>query len=154
MIQVFKHNPNAKIPTRAFPNDAGLDLYSIEDVNIPLGSTVTVDTGIAISIPEGYVGKIEDRSSLARRGLRVGGGIIDPGFTGSIKVIIHNITDSDSLMTQDGAGFYTIQNGAVIKAGDKIAQILIQPVDTTGIIETKYIWNSSRGSNGFGSSGS
>lgn len=145
MIEVYKRHEKAIIPTRAYPTDAGLDLYLLEDVFIPNMLTKVLPTGISINIPEGYVGKIEDRSSLAKDGLRTGGGIIDAGYNGEILVVMHNITNN----TQYVAGEY----GKQLRAGDKIAQLLIIPVDTTGLMQTTYLWNSPRDNNGFGSSG-
>ncbi len=143
MIEVYKHHDKAILPTRAHPNDAGLDLYLLEDIFISVMSTSTLATGISINIPEGWVGKIEDRSSLALDGLRTGGGVIDAGFNGEIKVIMHNLCNQGSY--KDG------EYGKQLKAGTKIAQFLIYKVSTENVVDVGHLWNSSRGSNGFGS---
>ena len=154
MIEVYKHDEKAKLPTRAHAMDAGLDLYALEDNAVPLGSTVVIDTGISVNIPEGYVGLIQDRSSLAAKGLRTGAGVIDAGYNGRIKIVLHNITNSEDTVLETYDDFTTLASrGYNVKAGSKVAQLLIVPVDTTGIMETRYLWDSKRGSAGFGSTG-
>jgi dUTP pyrophosphatase len=76
-IQVLLRDERAIAPSRNKSTDAGLDLYSIEDKFIELGTTAVIRTGISVNVPEGMVGKIEDRSSLAAKGLRTGAGVID-----------------------------------------------------------------------------
>jgi dUTP pyrophosphatase len=127
------------VPKRSNPGDAGLDLYAYEDVFIPIGGRTIVKTGIAMEVPFGFVGKIEDRSSMASKGLKTSGGIIDHGYTGEIGVILtnQNIT---------GTGYQ-------IKKGDKIAQILINPIALPEIIPVTELSESERGDKGFGSSG-
>lgn len=145
MISVYKYDERAIIPTRNFKHDAGADLYAIQDTFIPYGSTVKIKTGIAIEIPEGYVGKIEDRSSMGARGLKVSGGVIDAGYNGEITVIMNNLTNRE---------FHTDYfSGYQVKTGDKVAQLLIYSVNTTGFMQVKDVWESPRGKNGLGSSG-
>ena len=81
-VQVFLRDENAIPPTRNKHTDAGLDLYAAEDRFIELGSTAVIKTSISVNVPEGYVGKIEDRSGLASKGLRTGAGVVDCGYTG------------------------------------------------------------------------
>lgn len=150
-LQVYKLNSNATLPTRNKTNDAGVDLYALEDVFIPLYSTALVKTGVAINVPEGYVGKIEDRSSLASKGLRTGGGVVDAGYSGDVGIVIHNLTNRSSGFGEDKFGQIGI--GYQIKAGDKIAQMLLYKVETPAVVETDRLWNSERGLYGFGSSG-
>lgn len=149
MIEVFKKNKEAILPTRANNLDAGLDLYSIETVYLPVGTTVVISTGIAIHIPPGSVGKIEDRSSLAAKGLRTGGGIVDAGYSGEVKVVLHNFSANSSKIY--GAG--SESSGIWIESGQKIAQLLIYKIETAPVIETTILWDSKRSDNGFGSSG-
>ena len=149
-IKVYKHDPKAKLPTRNLATDAGGDLYAIEDVFIPLGKTVKINTGLSISVPVDHVGKIEDRSSLGSRGLKVCGGVIDHGYNGPIAVILTNLSyDLDKNPNLNN----TIRYGYNIKAGERIAQILLYQVNTNSFEETKEIWTSTRGSKGLGSSG-
>lgn len=145
MIEVYKHSEKAIIPTRAHLTDAGLDLYLLNDTFIPMLSTMTLGTGISLRVPDGNVGKIEDRSSLAASGLRTGGGVIDANYSGEIKVVMHNFSNNNS--------YHGGEYGKMLKAGEKIAQLLIYKVNTTGVMQTQFIWDSSRGSSGFGSTG-
>lgn len=147
MVQVYLHEENAIAPTRNKSTDAGLDLYALNDTFIELGSTVVVKTGISINIPQGYVGKIEDRSSLAAKGLRTGAGVVDAGYAGEIGVVIHNLT------SQLAADPVLFRRGYQIRRGDKIAQLLLQPVEMPAVEVVGRLWNSERGTNGFGSSG-
>src|SRR3990167_10671056 len=147
MIEVFKLDKNAKTPTRNNHTDVGVDIYSLQDVFIPIGQTKIIKTGVCIKIPEGFVGKIEDRSSLGAKGLRTGAGVIDPGYSGEVGVVIHNF----SAGPRRNPVLY--ENGYQISAGDKIAQLLLVPVDISSIIEVPELWNSERGNKSFGSSG-
>lgn len=144
-VKVFKLSPLAKIPTRANPTDAGLDLYAVETTFIGTEKTVIVKTGIALNIPEGFIGKIEDRSSLASKGLRTGAGVIDAGYTGEVGVVLHNLNNTDAA-SHHGRGY-------LIEKGQKIAQVVIYKVETPKVEQVSELWSSDRGSGGFGSSG-
>lgn len=147
MLNVFKYHKEAVLPNRNLPSDAGLDLYALNNVFVEHGTTAIIDTGVAIDIPVGYFGKIFDRSSLGSKGLAVGGGVIDSGFSGAIKVVLHNLTNK-----QDDHYFPGIR-GYQICAGDKIAQIVVQPCLLTDCVETVNLWHSQRGDKALGSSG-
>jgi dUTP pyrophosphatase len=136
-IKVVLLNERAHCPTRHNANDAGLDLYASHDAAVPGNSTRAIKTSIAIEIPRGFVGKIEDRSSMALKGFRTGGGVIDCGYTGEVKVIIHNLTSYSK----------------TISKGDKIAQLLLYRVEIPGITIVSSLDESDRGLMGFGSSG-
>lgn len=154
MVKVFKYSEDAVVPTRANPTDIGWDLYANETLFIPVHTTKLIKTGVAIEIPNGYLGKILTRSSLGSKGIEVGAGVIDPGYAGEIKVVLHNLTN----YSQDGQAEDAKWNmGYHINKGDKIAQlVLIQTMrleqndDMTLVNE---LWNSDRGSKNFGSSG-
>jgi len=150
-LQVYRLDSTATLPTRNKTNDAGIDLYALEDVFIPLYTTALIKTGIAINVPEGYVGKIEDRSSLASKGLRTGGGVVDAGYSGDVGVLIHNLTNKSSGFSEDKFGQVAL--GYQIKAGDKVAQMLLYKVETPEVVEVDRLWSSERGLYGFGSSG-
>lgn len=141
-IKVVLLNQNATTPTRNKSTDAGLDLYASEDVYIPYRETRVIPTSVAVGVPQGYVGKIEDRSSLASKGLRTGGGVVDHGYTGEVKVVIHNVTHIESNM-----------QGYHVKKGDKVAQLLLYKVETPSVILVDSLGESERGIYGFGSSG-
>lgn len=142
-INVFRLNEKAILPTRTNPTDAGLDLYASENVFIKKGETGLIKTDISVRIPPGYVGKIEDRSSMAVKGLRTGAGIIDAGYNGEVKIVLHNISNNDNSIT----------NGYLVQVGQKIAQLLIYKVETPEVLEVDISWDSQRGNKGFGSSG-
>lgn len=153
-INVFKLGPDAIIPTRNKQDDAGLDLYSVEDVFIEQLSTKIVKTDIAIQVPVGFVGKIEDRSGLASKGMRNGAGVIDAGYNGMVGVVLHNLTCvKDSIKVTNALGYEDEIFGYQIKKGDKIAQILILPIEVLTPVEVDCIWISDRGADGYGSSG-
>lgn len=93
-LEIQPLTPNATI-TRAHDADAGLDLHCIEDFHIDGLDRITVGTGIAINLPEGYMARVCPRSGLARNyGIDILGGIIDAGYRGEIKVILHNTSTS------------------------------------------------------------
>jgi dUTP pyrophosphatase len=143
-LKVKKLNENGKLPLRSNSTDAGLDLFASESVFIPHGSTAIVPTGISIETPSGYVSKIEDRSSMAAKGLRTGAGVVDSGYTGEIKVVIHNFSNKDGSMSMN--------RGYVVNKGDKIAQLLIYKVETPTTVEVQELGQSDRGFKGFGQS--
>lgn len=144
-IQVYKLSKSATLPQRNNPYDAGIDIFASEDTFVPVGDTVKVPTGVAIRVPDGYVGKIEDRSSYAVKGLRTGAGVVDSGYSGELSIVIHNLNNKDHANIG--------QRGYMINKGDKIAQLLTYEVATPMIEETDRLWESTRGSRGFGSSG-
>jgi dUTP pyrophosphatase len=127
----------AKIPTRAYPDDAGLDLASIEFVRLEPGCGQVVRTGIAIELDSGYVGLIWDRSSMGRRGIKTLGGVIDSGYRGEIGVVLWNLT----------------LEPVEIQPGERVAQLLIQSVVTPNTVQAESLSPSARSGQGFGSSG-
>jgi len=147
MIKVFKLDKEAVVPTRAHSTDAGIDLYSLEDVFIPVGETRKIKTGIAINIEPGFVGKLAGRSSMNSKGIITAEGVIDAGYSADVSVILHNFSNTSS---RDSVLF---QNGYHVKKGDKICQMLIYRVETSPVVEVKELWNSERGAKSFGSSG-
>ena len=146
-IKVFKLDKNASIPTRTYPTDAGLDLYALEDTTIKVGETKLVKTGIAVEVPEGYVGMIKSRSSLGIKGLQIGAGVVDTAFAGDLSVVVHNFSAVTKLPLEVELPHYEF------KAGDKIAQLVLIKIETPYAEVAEVLWESSRGSRGFGSSG-
>jgi dUTP pyrophosphatase len=137
-LQVKKLVPEAKLPTRAKEDDAGLDLYSVESCAIEPMERRSVRTGIAMEIPIGQVGLVWDKSGLAaKKGLKTMGGVIDSGYRGEIQVILANLGN---------------ETHAIIE-GEKIAQLLIQRVELLLVEEVSDLSDSERGDNGFGSTG-
>lgn len=145
-IQTYKLNENATIPTRNIATDAGIDIYSSVDMFLKKGTTNIIPTGIAINIPNGFVGKIEDRSSMALKGLRTGAGVVDCGYSGELSIILHNLT-------YDKDHNFISESGYHVKKGDKIAQLLLYKIETPEVVEVNELWSSERNSNGWGSSG-
>ena len=134
----FTH-PHAEVPTRAHPTDAGLDLAACETTHIAPGVVTLVPTGIAVAIPEGHVGLLAARSSLAAKKsmtLANGVGIIDSDYRGEIQVPI---------VTTDGCH-------NLIQAGTRIAQLLILPIALPTIEFVTELPETARGDGGFGSS--
>lgn len=136
-IRVKRLDPRAVLPKRAHPEDAGMDLHLLESVEIPAGGGIRVRTGIAMEIAVGFVGMVADRSSLAARGLKTAGGIIDAGYRGEIHIVLRNLT-SESVR---------------LEAGDRVAQLLILPVALPVIQEVVELSETTRASGGFGSTG-
>ena len=130
---------DAGLPQKAHAGDLGYDLFSLGVTTIYPGQTELVGTGICVQYPEGYGALIRDRSSVAtKRNLFVVAGVIDNGYTGEIKVALHNSTE----------GFQTIYRG------DKIAQMILIPTVNFTVEEVdETISNDGRGNNGFGSTG-
>jgi dUTP pyrophosphatase len=136
IIKAKKIHKDAIIPKHLLHGDAGLDLHSVEDVVLKPGERFAVPTGLAFEFPEGYVALIWDKSGLAlKKGIKTMGGVIEHTYRGEYKIIMLN-TDREDL---------------VIKKGDKIAQMLIQPVMSVEVKEAKELSQSARGNHGFGS---
>lgn len=106
-----KLRPDAILPSYAKAGDAGMDMYAVGNWSIPSGATQVIDTGIAMAIPHGYFGSGRERSGLAAKGIRLGGGVIDSGYRGEVKAILTNLSD------------LTLR----INHGDRIFQLVIQP---------------------------
>ena len=139
-IQVRKLHPEARLPPRAHEGDGGADLHSVEELTIPPGERREVGTGIALAIPEGYAGFVQPRSGLAfRHGIMVvnSPGLIDAGYRGEVRVSLYNSGTED----------------LAVAPGDRIAQLVIQRVETPGFHLVEELDETGRGSGGFGSTG-
>ena len=139
-VRFKKLSPGAIIPTRATPQAAGLDLYSLDDVALRSGSTLVISTGVAMELPWGFEGQIRSRSGLSTKGVHVlnSPGTIDSDYRGELKVILHN---SNSLLPH------------YIRAGDRIAQLVIAPVTLAEPEEVVELTGTLRDSGGLGSTG-
>ena len=129
------------VPAYAHPGDAGADLVTRVDATIEPGERVTVPTGIAIALPEGYAAFVHPRSGLAaRHGLTIvnAPGTVDAGYRGEIAVTLHN-TDREQPVE--------------LHRGDRIAQLVVQRVEHARFVEVDELPGSVRGTGGFGSSG-
>ena len=139
-LAVTLTRPDATHPTRAHPTDAGLDLYATTTNHIRPGQITMIHTGVAVAIPAGHVGILAIRSSLATKKsitLANGVGIIDADYRGEIQV---------PCITNDG----TI---SLIRAGDRVAQLVICPIITPAVQVVDELPATARGTGGFGSTG-
>ena len=149
-VRVQRLHENAKLPVRAHPTDAGMDLFfcpapkpeldsQIETV-LPFGSSV-IPTGLKIEVPEGYMLEIKNKSGIAsKRGLLVGACVVDRGYTGEIFVNLHNVTHRNQTLHE----------------GDKIAQAVFVKVESSVLlVESDNIYDkeTSRGDGALGSTG-
>lgn len=137
-LKIKRINLEATLPTRASPGSVGYDLYSLNDIVIEPQSREIVSTGICASIPMGCYGRIAPRSGLSvKYGIHVGAGVIDPDYTGELKVCLFNL------------GNVAFE----IKKGDRIAQLILEKCLTPLIEEVGELNKTMRGNRGFGSSG-
>ncbi len=141
MTLSFKRiRPAAKLPSYAHASDAGMDVQSAEDLVIPAKSRALVPTGLVANIPPGYEIQVRPRSGLAfKRGVTVlnAPGTIDAGYRGEIGVLLVNLGDDDF----------------EIRAGDRIAQLVVAPVLQVEVVEAADVDETDRGGGGFGSTG-
>jgi dUTP pyrophosphatase len=144
-IKIKKLDPSAIIPTRNHPDDCGLDLYALEDVELYPGTVKKIRTGIAVQL-EYNIGEkfglfIHDRSGLGSKGIHRFAGVVDQSYTGELLIILFNSNSADKSVP------------FVINKGDKIAQLVIQEILTPEVIEVEKLDETVRGDKGFGSSG-
>ena len=139
ILKVKKLHPDAKLPEYAHQGDAGMDLYALEDTIIRPGEREVIGTGIAIALPPGTCALFWDKSGLAgKHGVTILGGVIDEGYRGEYKVIMHNLGKEDF----------------VVKKHMKIAQALIQRVESPQVVEVnEFEDETQRGIGAFGSTG-
>jgi dUTP pyrophosphatase len=137
-IKIKKLKEDAKLPTYGHPGDAGMDVYSIEEVIFLPGEQKRVHTGVAFEIPDGYVGLMWDKSGISfNQGLKVMGGVIDSGFRGEFVGSMINLSSVEQK----------------IEKGQKFTQMLIQPVALGEIVEVDTLSDTPRGVGREGSTG-
>lgn len=137
-LHIKKVHTNAKIPTFAHTTDAGMDFYTLESLTVAPMARAQVATGIAIQIPDGYVGLMWDKSGLShKKGLKTLGGVIDAGYRGEVFIGVINLSEEP----------------ITFEAGDKVAQLLIQKVEHPEIVEVVELTEADRGMGAFGSTG-
>lgn len=140
-LRVRRLDPGLPLPSYARPGDAGLDLFSAEAVTLEPGERAAIATGLAVEIPPGYAGFVHARSGRAlREGLALvnAPGLVDSGYRGEVKVIVVNLDAGDVVQ---------------VERGDKIAQLVIQPVVQADVVEVDELEATDRGAGGFGSTG-
>lgn len=125
------------MPERAHETDAGLDIKSPRAVTIYAHDSAVIDTGVHVEIPVGHVGMLKSKSGLNVKHGITSEGVIDAGYTGSIRVKLYN----------NSSEIYTVE------AGDKITQLVIIPILTPEIELVDSLDETERGENGFGSTG-
>lgn len=137
-LRVKKLGQEAIIPKYSHPGDAGLDLFSSQEAIIKPQERKLISTSIAMAIPDGHVGLIWDRSGIAsKHGLKTMAGVIDSNYRGEIKILLHNLSNTEFKVDK----------------GMRIAQILIQKVESKEVILVDDLDETNRNSNGFGSTG-
>jgi dUTP pyrophosphatase len=140
-IPLRRLDPDLPLPSYAHPGDAGADLVAAEDVELLPGARAAVRTGVALAIPEGYVGLVHPRSGLAARlGVTVlnAPGTVDAGYRGEILVILVN---------------HDRVNTVKISRGDRIAQLVVQRVERAVFQVVDELDDTVRGAGGHGSTG-
>ncbi|MEL4358420.1 dUTP diphosphatase [Luteococcus sp. H154] len=140
-LRVQRLDPGLPLPSRAHPDDAGIDLMASSDVVLEPGERTLVGTGIAVAIPTGYAGFVHPRSGLAARsGLTIvnAPGTVDAGYRGEVKVCLLN-TDASRPVR--------------LVRGDRIAQLVVQAVELPVVVEADALDQTARGASGHGSSG-
>ena len=140
-IAVKRLDPDLPLPRYARASDAGLDLHAAARVVIAPGARAVVGTGIALAIPEGFAGLVLPRSGLAlRHGVTVLNtpGLVDSGYRGEVKVLLINHDPSAAV---------------IVERGERIAQLVVQAVETVELVEVEELSASERSAGGFGSTG-
>ena len=140
-VLVVRLDPGLPLPSYALPGDAGFDVCTTVDITLEPGERAIVPTGIAIALPDGYAAFVHPRSGLAaRHGLTIvnAPGTIDAGYRGEVKVCLLN-TDAHDPVT--------------LTRGDRIAQIVVQPVARAVLHEADRLPGAHRGEGGYGSTG-
>jgi dUTP pyrophosphatase len=136
-LKVQRIHKDAKLPLYQHKGDAGLDIFSAVDCVLEAGEVKPVPTGIKVAVPEGYVGLVWDKSGISLKGVHRLAGVIDSGYRGEVRVVMVNL----------GKEPYVIEKGM------KIAQLLVQPINEVKVVEAEELENTSRGEEGFGSTG-
>lgn len=137
-IKIKKLEPEVKLPVYANKGDAGMDVFSLEDKELKPGERYLFKLGFAMEIPEGYVGLFWDKSGIASKyGIHTLAGVIDSVYRGEFGVVMLNTGDESY----------------EFKKGDKLAQLLIQPIASPELEEVEELSDTHRGEGGFGSTG-
>lgn len=140
-IWIRRLDDDVPLPSYAHPGDAGADLTTTVDVTLEPGQRTLVPTGISLALPEGYVGLVHPRSGLAARsGVSIvnAPGTVDAGYRGEVQVLLVNLDP---------------QERVELRRGDRVAQLVVQRVETARFVEVDQLPASARGSGGYGSTG-
>ena len=131
-VKIIKFKENVKLPQRIYYNDAGADVYSLEDYVLEPHTTAKLPLGFGMELPDGFQCNVYPRSGLSSKGIISQIPPIDSGYTGEVHAIITNTTDKQY----------------IIKKYDKIAQLVVTPILLVDFVESL---GEERGANGFGS---
>jgi dUTP pyrophosphatase len=140
-VSIRRLDPELPVPSYAHRGDAGADLVTAVDVTLAPGERVLVPTGVALALPDGYAGFVHPRSGLASRcGLSIvnAPGTIDSGYRGEVKVVLVNHDPTTPVR---------------LHRGDRIAQLVVQRVETVDFVEVESLPETERGAGGYGSTG-
>ncbi|MFC1691566.1 dUTP diphosphatase [Nanoarchaeota archaeon] len=137
-VKIKKLTPDVKAPAYAHPGDAGMDIYASEDTLVAPGETKVVKTGISMAVPDGFVALVWDKSGhAAKKSIKTMAGVIDSGYRGEVGIVMVNLGK---------------ENFEIAK-NTKVAQILIQKIESPQVVEVDDLEETSRGEGGFGSTG-
>lgn len=140
-VHLRRLDPDLPVPSYAHPGDAGADLHAAVEVTLAPGERTLVPTGVALALPEGFVGLVHPRSGLAaRHGITIvnAPGTVDAGYRGEVLVNLVNLDPREPF---------------TVRRGDRIAQLVVQRVSRVSFVEVDSLDDSSRGDTGHGASG-
>lgn len=138
VIKVKKLDPQAKLPLRAHDTDSGADLFALTRTVLPPHAVTHVHTGVCVELPEQTSGIIWGKSSVESKGIKAMAGLVDAPYRGELIVCMYNLNDTEF----------------VFEAGQKVAQLVVLPTLYPSFVQAEEISQTSRGSGGFGSTGS
>jgi deoxyuridine 5'-triphosphate nucleotidohydrolase len=138
LLLVQPLSDDAVLPTRSSELSAGLDITAIKHFAIPPRGQIKIPTDLAFAFPEGCYGRLAPRSSLAAKGIGIGGGVIDADFTGNVGVILTN------------SSFEFVN----VTKGQRYAQLIVERIDYPEVKQVSSLPTTRRGAGGFGSTGS
>jgi len=137
-LLVKRLNTDATLPIRGSPQSAGLDLSSSVDTVVPGKGKAIVKTGLSVACPPMTYARIAPRSGLAvKKFIDVGAGVVDADYRGEVGVVLFNFSDEDF----------------VVAKGDRIAQLIIERIEMSTVVEVEDLDDTSRGAGGYGSTG-
>jgi dUTP diphosphatase len=140
-VLITRLDEGVPLPSYSHPGDAGADLVTTVDVHLEPGERVLVPTGVALALPDGYVGLVHPRSGLAATlGVSIvnAPGTVDAGYRGEISVLLINLDPAEPVD---------------LSRGDRVAQLVVQQVEKARFVEVDRLPGSARGAGGYGSTG-
>lgn len=136
-MNVKKLDPQALLPQRAHPTDAGADLFALQRTVLPPHAITQVHTGIAIELPADTAGIIWGKSSVESKGIKAMAGLIDASYRGELIICLYNLNEKEF----------------VFEAGQKVAQLVVLPTLFPSFTQVEELSDTARGQGGFGSTG-